>query len=102
MRSTPPGCGAAEADWRALRFDAPYHEPMTYASANRYGDHRRRVLMPELPRGTVTFLFTDIEGSTGLWQGHPGAKARVYGRHDAMLREHGLWGEQWRRGEPGA
>ncbi len=21
---------------------------------------------PELPRGTVTFLFTDIEGSTGL------------------------------------
>ena len=24
--------------------------------------------MPELPRGTVTFLFTDIEGSTALWE----------------------------------
>ena len=24
--------------------------------------------MPDLPRGTVTFLFTDIEGSTALWE----------------------------------
>jgi hypothetical protein len=24
--------------------------------------------MPELPRGMVTFLFTDIEGSTALWE----------------------------------
>jgi len=24
--------------------------------------------MPDLPRGTVTFLFTDIEGSTRLWE----------------------------------
>ena len=24
--------------------------------------------MPELPSGTVTFLFTDIEGSTALWE----------------------------------
>ena len=25
-------------------------------------------LMPDLPSGTVTFLFTDIEGSTALWE----------------------------------
>ena len=26
----------------------------------------------ELPTGTVTFLLTDIEGSTRLWEGEPG------------------------------
>jgi class 3 adenylate cyclase len=29
--------------------------------------------MPELPTGTVTFLFTDLEGSTRLWEEHPEA-----------------------------
>jgi class 3 adenylate cyclase len=24
--------------------------------------------MPDLPKGTVTFLFTDIEGCTALWE----------------------------------
>ena len=24
--------------------------------------------MPDLPSGTVTFLLTDIEGSTALWE----------------------------------
>ena len=42
--------------------------------------------MPELPRGTVTFLFTDVAGSTGLWQAHPDAMQAVYGWHDALLR----------------
>jgi class 3 adenylate cyclase len=31
------------------------------------------VSAPRLPTGTVTFLFTDIEGSTRLWQRHPEA-----------------------------
>ena len=26
--------------------------------------------MTELPSGTVTFLFTDLEGSTCLWEEH--------------------------------
>ncbi len=28
---------------------------------------------PELPAGTVTFLLTDIEGSTRLWETEPEA-----------------------------
>jgi len=28
----------------------------------------REVIMADPPRGTVTFLFTDIEGSTALWE----------------------------------
>jgi len=43
--------------------------------------------MPELPSGTVTFLFTDIEGSTLLWEEHPDAMKAALARHDEMLRE---------------
>lgn len=39
-----------------------------------------------LPRGTVTFLFTDIEGSTRLWHDHAAAMPAAYARHDAILR----------------
>jgi class 3 adenylate cyclase len=41
---------------------------------------------PILPRGTVTFLFTDIEGSTPLWQQHPQAMANAIARHELLLR----------------
>jgi predicted ATPase/class 3 adenylate cyclase len=41
--------------------------------------------MPELPRGTVTFLFTDVEGSTRLWAEHPAAMPAVLRRHDALI-----------------
>src|SRR6476661_7172283 len=33
-----------------------------------------------LPSGTVTFLFTDIEGSTRLWEQHPVAMAAALAR----------------------
>src|SRR5262245_31715940 len=42
---------------------------------------------PALPRGTVTFLFTDIEGSTKLWEQHRAAMPTVLARHDAILRD---------------
>ncbi len=43
--------------------------------------------MNERPRGTVTFLFTDIEGSTRLWERHPTAMRSALAHHDALLRE---------------
>ncbi len=42
--------------------------------------------MIDLPTGTVTFLFTDIEGSTRLWERHPEAMRYALARHDAMVR----------------
>jgi predicted ATPase/class 3 adenylate cyclase len=39
------------------------------------------------PSGTVTFLFTDIEGSTRLWDEHPHEMRRALGLHDQILRE---------------
>ena len=41
--------------------------------------------MDELPRGTATFLFTDIEGSTALWERHRHAMASAVARHLALL-----------------
>src|SRR5678815_1979790 len=40
-----------------------------------------------LPSGTVTFLFTDIEGSTRLAQEHPEEMPELLARHDAILNE---------------
>src|ERR1039457_5592547 len=39
------------------------------------------------PSGTVTFLFTDIEGSTRLWETQREAMAQALPRHDALLRQ---------------
>jgi predicted ATPase/class 3 adenylate cyclase len=40
--------------------------------------------MAELPTGTVTFLFTDIEGSTRLWEQHSEAMRDAMARHDVL------------------
>ncbi len=40
-----------------------------------------------VPSGTVTFLFTDIEGSTRLWQAAPDAMRQGLERHDAIVRD---------------
>jgi len=42
--------------------------------------------MPDLPGGTVTFLFTDIEGSTALWERDRNAMRAAIERHPALLR----------------
>jgi len=38
------------------------------------------------PTGTVTFLFTDVEGSTKLWERHPEAMRTALARHDEIIR----------------
>jgi predicted ATPase/class 3 adenylate cyclase len=43
--------------------------------------------MTELPSGTVTFLFTDIEGSSALWEHDRTAMQDAVARHLAILRD---------------
>ncbi|MCC7103813.1 MAG: adenylate/guanylate cyclase domain-containing protein [Chloroflexi bacterium] len=49
--------------------------------------------MAELPSGTVTFMLTDVEGSTALWEEAPEAMRSALVRHDALyesaVHEHG-------------
>ncbi len=42
--------------------------------------------MRALPTGTVTFLFTDIEGSTKLWEEQTQIMQEALARHDAVMR----------------
>lgn len=39
----------------------------------------------QLPSGTVTFLLTDLEGSTRLWEQNPEAMKAAMVRHDELL-----------------
>ena len=43
-------------------------------------------MAPSTPTGLITFLFTDIEGSTRLWERYPQAMGAAIARHDAMVR----------------
>ena len=43
--------------------------------------------MANVPSGTITFLFTDIEGLTRLWEQHPDAMRNALAAHDRILRD---------------
>jgi len=43
--------------------------------------------MAGVPGGTVTLLFTDIEGSTRLWEEHGAAMRAALARHDSLVRQ---------------
>jgi predicted ATPase/class 3 adenylate cyclase len=43
--------------------------------------------VPSDPTGMVMFLFTDIVGSTRLWEQHPDAMRAALARHDQIMRQ---------------
>jgi len=59
-------------------------EPAPSASS---GQALHDVTGPGLPSGTVTFLLTDVEGSTALWQAAAEAMRGALARHDALFEE---------------
>ena len=42
-------------------------------------------MLPDKGSGTLTFLFTDVEGSTRLWERFPQAMKHALERHDSIL-----------------
>ncbi len=68
---------AAGARWHSTRVLAPLTEPDPPSIVH---------LMDRLPAGTVTFLFTDIEGSTALWENHPDVMGRAVAVHNSIIR----------------
>src|SRR5258706_4971323 len=77
----------------------PLHAPVRCTCSEiNFTDRRLAELkdtMPNLPTGTVTFLFTDIEGSSQLWNQHPDVMLHVMARHDelvegAVQQHHGM------------
>lgn len=46
---------------------------------------KRMVGVSGLPTGTVTFLMTDVAGSTRLWEAHPDTMGAAIERHDVLI-----------------
>ena len=42
--------------------------------------------MADLPSGILTFLFTDVEGSTRMWERNPAAATEAMRRHDELIK----------------
>jgi hypothetical protein len=51
--------------------------------------------VPNLLMGTVTFLFTDVEGSTKPWENKAPDMSEALARHDRILREDQRAGRLW-------
>ena len=47
----------------------------------------RKFPINPLPGGTITFLFTDVEQSTRLWENFPEQMRAALARHDALAKE---------------
>ncbi len=62
-----------ELDWQGP-------EPRT-----ELGAMAQRAPEPGLPTGVVTLLFTDIEGSSHLWEEHPASMSGALARHDEIV-----------------
>jgi len=60
---------------------------MQYVLRDAEADARGGPRVPELPGGTVAFLFTDIARSTRLWHHYPQAMQAAYTRHDEILTD---------------
>jgi predicted ATPase/class 3 adenylate cyclase len=75
---------AARAELASDQLDIAVR-PLAAPDADQPAD--ARAIVTPLPTGTVTFLFTDIESSTQLWERHKQAMSAALPRHDAILRE---------------
>ncbi len=59
---------------------------MTDRAARRRAAKKASRSAANIPSGTVTFLFTDIEGSTTMWEDYPDQMQEALARHDQIIR----------------
>ena len=69
---------------RGYQFIAEVTERTGEEEARPSTDHPGEVT--DSPTGTVTFLFSDIERSSAMWEQHPEQMALAIPRHDELLR----------------
>jgi predicted ATPase/class 3 adenylate cyclase len=69
------------------RFDNAADHPFRLMGYCALGFGCEGARVAELPAGTATFLFTDLEGSTRLWQEHPDGMRAALARHDEIVRD---------------
>jgi LuxR family maltose regulon positive regulatory protein len=66
--------------------EPPPRESSRIVNSTQTADGKPALLpIAPLPMGTLTFLFTDIESSTQLWEQHPQAMPAALARHDRIL-----------------
>jgi len=76
-----------------LRSEAQHRRQLTDALSNYVSPTVARQLVGrhsadlDLPSGTITFLFTDVVGSTQAWDAWPHAMSDAMRRHDALIDE---------------
>lgn len=74
----------ARGDWQAISSGNQEEAPWR---AENQTDPQKENVTSSLPSGTVTFLFTDIEGSTKLSQQYPEEMPSLLVRHHEILRQ---------------
>jgi predicted ATPase/class 3 adenylate cyclase len=66
---------------------SPHNAVSTHQSLEALMPAESRTTPSRFPTGTVTFLFTDIEGSTRLWETQRAAMQQALAHHDAIMRD---------------
>src|SRR5262245_2682440 len=74
-----------EPGWRLRELEAAVLAQEESLALERPQPPRRRRESSDLPSGVVTFLLTDIEGSSALWEADPAAMADSLERHDEII-----------------
>jgi predicted ATPase/class 3 adenylate cyclase len=71
---------------QAILEQSPELEWPGLEPAKQVGPTARPSPDPGVPTGIVTLLFTDIEGSSRLWEEHPSSMPEALARHDELIR----------------
>ena len=88
--SRPTNVTIPDRIWEVIERGLALDPADRFSSAEELASALDRAWRPSLaqtpPTGTLTLLFSDIEGSTRLWEQHPDSMADALERHDALMR----------------